>query len=199
MGGDDGAIQLFENTANKLSLKFERKLQSSVRSLALSQNASKLAAGRSDGRIELYDFDRQAGNVPAQTALLGHVGPVNSLAFSADGTKIVSGSSDKSIKVWDLTNSDLDPVNLRDHQSWVWAVALSPDSDTVISGSADKTLRVWNVSTRNLADRVCDSVTRNLSRAEWDEFIGEDLEYVRTCPNLPMGEGIQSKISNSSH
>ena len=199
VGGDDGAIQLFENTANKLSLKFERKLQSSVRSLALSQNASKLAAGRSDGRIELYDFDRQAGNVPAQTALLGHVGPVNSLAFSADGAKIVSGSSDKSIKVWDLTNSDLDPVNLRDHQSWVWAVALSPDSDTVISGSADKTLRVWNVSTRNLADRVCDSVTRNLSRAEWDEFIGEDLEYVRTCPNLPMGEGIQSKISNTSH
>ncbi|MFQ5640433.1 MAG: AAA-like domain-containing protein [bacterium] len=198
-GGDDGAIQLFENTTDKLSLKFGSQLATAVRSLAWSHDASKLAVGRSDGRIELYDFDRQAEKALARTALLGHIGPVNSLVFSADGKKLVSGSSDKSIRVWDLSDPDRDPVTLQDHQSWVWSVALSPESGTVISGSADKTIRVWNVSTQNLAEKVCASAGRNLSRAEWDEFIGEDLEYVRTCPNLPPGKGIQSKTSNSSH
>ena len=54
-----------------------------------------------------------------------------------------------------------------------------------------KTIRIWNVSTKNLADRVCDTVGRNLSRAEWNEFIGADIDYVPTCPNLPTGKGIQ--------
>ena len=30
---------------------------------------------------------------------------------------------------------------------------------------------------------------RNLTQAEWKQFIGSDIPYKRTCPPLPLGEG----------
>lgn len=198
VGCDDGALQVYESMTDNLARKFQIKLETAVKSLAFSPDASKLAAGRGDGRIELYGVDERAKNLMSETALLGHSGPVNSIGLSADGNKLISGSSDKSIRLWDLTNPERDPVILQDHQWWVWSVAMNPKSEAIISGSADKTIRVWNVSTKNLADRVCDVVGRNLSRAEWTEFIGEDVDYVQTCPNLPAGKGIQSKVSSTS-
>jgi len=33
---------------------------------------------------------------------------------------------------------------------------------------------------------VCERVWRNLTLAEWRQFMGPDLPYERTCPNLPL-------------
>jgi WD40 repeat protein len=199
VGCDDGTLQIYSISDDNAVQESIIRLKSSVESAAFNPAGTRLVAGDGTGRIEVYALNQKTGNFSSRTALLGHVGPVNSIAFSQEGNKIISGSSDKTIRQWDLTNPERDPVILNDHQSWVLSVAISPRGDLLISGSADRTIRVWNVSTGNLAERVCSVVERNLSQAEWNEFIGGNVDYVRTCPNLPAGEGIQLKTSNVSH
>ena len=48
-----------------------------------------------------------------------------------------------------------------------------------------------------LADMVCEKVQRNLSQKEWNWFMGDDIPYERTCPNLPPGEGISEEIAKA--
>ncbi len=38
------------------------------------------------------------------------------------------------------------------------------------------------------ADMVCDRVSRNLTYQEWQEFVGENIPYQKTCDNLPYPE-----------
>jgi hypothetical protein len=42
-----------------------------------------------------------------------------------------------------------------------------------------------------LADAICDRVDRILTHEECDRFIGAELPYERTCPNLPEGGAAQ--------
>ncbi len=49
----------------------------------------------------------------------------------------------------------------------------------------ERTLHLQQSSTAALADVVCTRVRRNLTRDEWQRFIGPELKYERTCSNLP--------------
>ena len=154
--------------------------------------------GQSDGKISLWRFDNYSGELNDARSYFGHRGPINALVFSNKGDKLVSGSSDKSILIWDLLNPGKEPMTLLDHGSWVWSLAIAPAGDTIVSGSQDRTARVWPVRTKDLANRVCDLVSRNLSQNEWNEFIGQDIDYELTCDNLPAGEGSRPKLSATS-
>jgi hypothetical protein len=50
---------------------------------------------------------------------------------------------------------------------------------------------VWVWRSEDLIANACLHVTRNLSRAEWKQYIGEAIPYPEkpedaTCPNLPL-------------
>jgi WD40 repeat protein len=72
------------------------------------------------------------------------------------------------------------------HEGWLRAVAFSPDGKYVVSGSADFTARVWIWHPEDLIADACSCVTRNLTRAEWQQYIGDVLPYQAVCPNLPI-------------
>ena len=67
------------------------------------------------------------------------------------------------------------------------------DGKHLVTGSLDKTMRIWDLThplnastTQEVADMVCQKVWRNLTLEEWHKFIGVELPYERTCPNLPV-------------
>jgi hypothetical protein len=37
-------------------------------------------------------------------------------------------------------------------------------------------------------DELCDKVTTNMTRAEWDEWVSPTIEYRAPCPSLPVPE-----------
>lgn len=51
------------------------------------------------------------------------------------------------------------------------------------------TFQLWDLSLTSAKERACRVANRNLSRSEWDQFIGAGRSYRRTCAAFPPGEG----------
>jgi WD40 repeat protein len=115
------------------------------------------------------------------------------LAFNRVGDRLVSGGEDKTVRVWNLQSSAQLPLVLQGHGAIVRAVTFHPDGHRVASRSVDGELRLWDLRTDTLAEQICSRVMRNLTRSEWDRFVGAGIPYERTCPNWPAGDGVESQ------
>ena len=109
------------------------------------------------------------------------------MAFHPDGAHLVSASYDQTVGFWEVATGRL-LVDLPGHEGWVMSAAFSPDGALVASASMDKTIRLWNSDLDSWPVRACRIANRNLKKeGEWDQYLGEDVPYRLTCPDLPEG------------
>ena len=134
-----------------------------ARSLVLSPDGRRIAAGYEFGKVRVWDADAILEGTNKMVVHIGYdngkdylapgeahtirVAPVGvvSLAFSPDGKRLATGSEDARITL-------LDPVSgkvLRSsigHASTVLALAFSPDGKRLASASHDRTVKIWDTA-----------------------------------------------------
>ncbi|HKG59280.1 MAG TPA: TIR domain-containing protein [Pyrinomonadaceae bacterium] len=137
-GYEDGNVTLWNMETREPSSVF-KLCAKEVLALSFSPDEQTLAAGCSDGTIQLWNTRAQ------KLTLNGHSGPIRSLVFASDG-KLASGSDDKTVRVWNgATGQQLWMSDA--HKDGILAVAFSSDAKKLASASKDKTVKLWDVST----------------------------------------------------
>lgn len=172
-----------------------------VVTVAYSPDGQYIVSGSKDRTLRLWNA--RTGQLIGE-ALQGHEERVNGVAFSPDSRQIVSGSHDMTLRLWDVESGLPLGDPLPGHVGSVSSVAFSPDGTRIVSGSADKTLRLWPATTEWVAE-LCNKLTRNMSPAEWREWVSPDIKYRKQCANLPIpeddtasNEALQSDLESGS-
>jgi len=181
-----------------------------VTSVAFSPEAKILASAHGGGKVYLWDVD--SGRLVGQP-LTGHEGIVLSVAFALAGRTeasvlgtgdsddpafkrlvqdLASGGADGTVRLWDPGGGLPIGQPLTGHEGQVSTVVFAPDGRILASAGQDGTVWLWDVSKESWVRRACARANRNLSLAEWRQFIGPDVPYRLTCPDLPAWTGVES-------
>jgi len=184
--GDDGNLYIWD-IQNGYEESVVKVSSSPLSAVTFAPNAQTLVAGDITGLIRLI-----SGGVVIRD-LSGHTGTIERIRFNHAGTFMASSSKDFKVRLWNFKNLKEQPIVLSDHD-WVWDVAFSPDDEQLIAGinsvkenigSIDHPIHAWPTRIETMSEILCGMMERNLSKDEWDIYVGEDLPYEKTCLNLP--------------
>ncbi len=111
--------------------------------------------------------------------LSGHAGGVFSLRYTADGNTLAVGGGGGTVRLWDMATGGL-ITTLAGHTDTVLALAFREDGK-LIGVSEEGVVREWDVSyLRDPYRALCERAGRAMTRAEWDQYVG-DLPFQKVC------------------
>jgi WD40 repeat protein len=152
-----------------------------INDLTIDPGGVRAASVGFDGQLILWDLTRrrQLGE-----PLVGGVGARFGVGFSPDGSLVATAGDDRSVVLWDVaTRQRLG--SLLGHLSASQRVVFSRDGRTLVTTGDDGNLNFWDLLPVTWEVKACQLAGRNLTRTEWDQFVGGD--YRRTCPQWPEG------------
>ncbi|TFG95522.1 hypothetical protein E4H12_13095, partial [Candidatus Thorarchaeota archaeon] len=110
-----------------------------IRSLAATQDGSKVALGLHSGKILMIDLEE-----PSKVKKIpGHTDVVASLSIDSTGERLVSGSWDRSIRIWSLNNNK--EISSDKLLTGITAVKWAPKDEVIYSADFSGTVTSWNV------------------------------------------------------
>jgi WD40 repeat protein len=108
--------------------------------------------------------------------------------FSPDNNYLVTAFGKKA-QIWEVTTGK--EVARREHvigRLWDAVFSPSPNSKYLATASTDTTANLWLWRPEDLITEACTRLTRNLTHAEWRQYVGEGIPYHATCANLAVPE-----------
>ncbi|MCD4792132.1 MAG: hypothetical protein K8R54_02780 [Bacteroidales bacterium] len=139
-------------------------------------NNNELIAGYSSGKIRFIKDEKYTEE------FFAHQSGITSLYYDKNYQRIISGSYDGTIKIWNYDNIKIEPIVLIKHNSWVYCVTADPEGNNLISGGADKHIVITPIFTDELIAILRKKITKNMTKEDWNRFIGKDITYKSALP-----------------
>jgi basic membrane protein A len=117
---------------------------SSINSLAIAPDGTRLATAGNDYKVKLWDISSNK-TMSAPLFTFDQSGSVFSVAFNADGARLAAGLQDGTTGVWDLSNGK-EILILRGHGDAVLSVAFDPHGKHIVTASLDGTAKIWDAN-----------------------------------------------------
>jgi len=189
VSGGDKTARVWEPTTGQEIARMTHDLE--VTSAVFSPDGKYVLSGANDQTARLWEV-----GTGQEISRITHDGGVTSAVFSPDGKYVLSGGWDSTARVWDAaTGQEIVRMTHGDWGDAVPFVAFSPDGKYILSGGCDiygftgcpkEIVRVWEWRPEDLIANACAHLPRNLTRAEWEQYIGDAMPYQAVCPNLQI-------------
>jgi WD40 repeat protein len=137
--------------------------------IRFSPDGQRVVTGDVKGNVDFWDVTtgRRVGR-----ELRGQNGAVISVTYSPDGSQVMTTSSDGKFRLIDLASGTLVGAPLPGADAPGWGTFF-PDGKQIIDASWAGTGVVWNIDPSAWAAQACRIAHRNLTRAEWRDFLPE--------------------------
>ena len=142
-----------------------------VWSYTASDNEGEEAYGMTDGVIYLIDSKGR------QRKLVGHRSRVSRVDY--DGSLLYSVSYDGTANVWDTKKENVDPVRLLTTNRWVVSLFVDGSMNNIWTGDQRGKLTRTIINVPRMASLVKASLKRNMTREEWNQYVGKNIPYVK--------------------
>ena len=136
--------------------------------VSFSPDGKLLAIGDTSGKVVLWDVTKRR---PVGRPLAGQDVSIHTVDFDPSGQMLITMSSDGNLRLWDVATQKLIgapiPVSTGDGSAEFF-----PDG-THVFGDFGPTGVVWNVDPVAWEAQACRVAHRNLTREEWNDFLGQ--------------------------
>ena len=89
------------------------------------------------------------------------------------------------VQIWESANLSGRPVILQDLSTWVLSISFNDSGDKIYTGNKNNKIQIWETATIPMTEGLCSKLTRNLTLDEWSNYVAPDINYEKTCPDLP--------------
>jgi WD40 repeat protein len=134
--------------------------------------------GGADGTITWWDLNTRTPRFAAESGSF-----IKAIAVSNDGRHLVTMDGFGEARAWDAKNGRL---LKRLPYYRVNSIAISPDGEFIAAAGEDgprDVIEITRILPKDAAAIACAQLRRNLTRAEWQRYFG-DQPYRVTCPNI---------------
>ena len=90
---------------------------------------------------------------------------------------MISSGTDGRVRIWDMNANDNFPIEIDNQDVWVMSIATTPDGKYLYTGCKDRVLRKYPIQTPLLVEKVIEKLDREMTKEEWERYIGDDIEY----------------------
>lgn len=140
-----------------------------VTAFAESKNQHLIAYGMRDGTIYLFNAKGQ------QTRLVGHQSRISKL--KVDGIRLYSSSFDGTMNLWLTNAAKIEPMTLFTTRGWIINFTFDLKKTHVWSGDQNGNLTQALISVSQMQKRLQAKLKRNLTREEWNYYVGRNVPY----------------------
>lgn len=141
-----------DEIASVTGLRASFQLTTDVCSLAISSDASRIAATCRDDSIARWNR-RHEREWDGSRFPSGHIGGARCLAFAPDGNTLAAGNFDGTVTLWDL-GVGMPPETLATGSEMVNAIAFSPDGRWLAAADSRSRILLWTTADRRLRERL---------------------------------------------
>jgi WD40 repeat protein len=189
--GDDGDFYtgLYDHSGDRPELAIQRRDLASGAILATSgrgfdnvaTGGGVIIATGADGRIaELDDVTLEELGAPFSSAS----GPIATLGIDQSGRRLMVRADDETLRFYDIpTRTPLgDPIETK----FTLGTAVLRADGKAAAAVTGQGIVTWDLDPEHWQAAACELAGRNLTREEWDRYIGDLASYAPTCPDQPV-------------
>jgi WD40 repeat protein len=176
-GSFDGTVRTWDVAGAASGPRATWRHGGDVSSLAMSPDGRFVASGSRDATVGVWDLQTGA---PVVT-ITAHASEVRSVAFSPDGALLASADDGGTVVVSEVSTGEEMLRLARPGR----AVSFQPGGAWLATaGGPDNRVTLWDVAIDRWPDHACGVANRNLTCAEWRQFMDE-TPYQAVCPQHP--------------
>ena len=137
-----------------------------------------LLIGHSNGLVERIDKTTKK----EKQKWFAHNSAITGILYQKQNNQIITSSMDRTIKIWDAKDINTSPIIISEHNAWIYSIILSKNAKKIISTDANGNILITIIDIEILKNRVKGNLTKNMSKKNWEKFVGDGINY---DPNLP--------------